>query len=89
MDTGSGKTHIAIARILAELEHSDSPKVGFRFLQCSNCFQRSAFTTISALANLPDLACMVHNAEATAQRPTTQCGAAASVGLSGTLPDWR
>lgn len=27
MDTGSGKTHIAVARILAELEKSDPAKV--------------------------------------------------------------
>lgn len=28
MDTGSGKTHVAVARIRWELEKTDSPKVG-------------------------------------------------------------
>lgn len=31
MDTGSGKTHVAIARIQAGLERSEPGKVGFTF----------------------------------------------------------
>ena len=32
MDTGSGKTHIAVARMLAELEKSEPAKVGFQHM---------------------------------------------------------
>lgn len=36
MDTGSGKTHVAIARIQAELERSAAGKVGIPLLNISN-----------------------------------------------------
>ena len=53
MDTGSGKTHIAIARIQAELERSESDEVVYAPSSKANAVH----------ANVDCVACMVHDAE--------------------------
>lgn len=58
MDPGSGKTHIAIARIQAELELSDPGKV--------RCVLSCKAHLIHA--NIERAACVVHDAEQATQR---------------------